>query len=126
TITQQIVKNTLLTKDKTVPRKFKEWVLAIKLERHFSKPEILQIYLNDAPYGGTIYGVEEASLAFFNKHAADLTIAEAAYLAAIPKAPTYYSPFGKNKDKLEERKNLVIRRMEEEGYITKEEKMAAQ
>ena len=65
----------------------------------FSKEQILTIYLNDNPYGGTIYGVEEASHAYFNKKSADLTVAEAAYLAAIPKAPTYYSPFGKNKDK---------------------------
>ncbi len=121
TITQQIVKNTLLTRDKTVTRKFKEWVLAIKLERHFTKDQILQIYLNDAPYGGTIYGVEEASMAFFGKHSKDLSITEAAYLAAIPKAPTYYSPFGKNRDQLDARKNLVLKRMFEEGYITQEE-----
>jgi 1A family penicillin-binding protein len=125
TITQQIVKNTLLTNDKAVTRKFKEWVLAVKLERHFTKDQILQIYLNDAPYGSTIYGVEEASQAFFNKHAKDLTLAEAAYLAAIPNAPTYYSPFGKNKSKLDDRKNLVLRRMREEGYITPEQEAAA-
>lgn len=121
TITQQIVKNTLLTNDKTVTRKFKEWILAIKLERYFTKDQILQIYLNDAPYGGTIYGVEEASTAYFNKHSKDLTIAESAYLAAIPEAPTYYSPFGKNKTRLEERKNTVLKRMLDLGYITQQE-----
>lgn len=121
TITQQIIKNTLLNTDKTVTRKIKEWVLAMKLERHFTKDEILSIYLNDNPYGGTIYGIEEASQAFLSKHAKDLTVAEAAYMAAIPKAPTYYSPFGKNKEKLEVRKNTVLKKMNDLGYITKEE-----
>ncbi len=117
TITQQIIKNTLLNNKKTVARKFKEWVLALKLERHFTKDQILQIYLNDAPFGSTIYGVEEASLAFFKKKSSELTVAEAAYLAAMMPAPTYYSPFGKHKDQLTERKNLVIRKMKEHGYI---------
>lgn len=121
TITQQIIKNTLLNTDKTVTRKIKEWVLALKLERQFSKDDILQIYLNDNPYGGTIYGIEEASQAFLSKHAKDLTIAEAAYMAAIPKAPTYYSPFGKNKDKLETRKNVVLKKMHDLKYISDEE-----
>lgn len=118
TITQQIIKNTLLNKDKTITRKIKEWVLALKLEKYFTKNEILEIYLNDNPYGGTIYGIEEASQAFLNKNAKDLTVAEAAYMAAIPKAPTYYSPFGKNKDKLEARKNTVLKKMKDLGYIT--------
>lgn len=118
TITQQIIKNTLLNTDKTFTRKIKEWVLAIKLERQFTKDEILAIYLNDNPYGGTIYGIEEASRAYLNKPAKELTITEAAYLAAIPKAPTYYSPFGKNKDKLESRKNTVLKKMSDLGYIT--------
>lgn len=121
TITQQIIKNTLLNTDKTVTRKIKEWVLALKLERHFSKEDILTIYLNDNPYGGTIYGIEEASQAFLNKHSKDLTLAEAAYMAAIPKAPTYYSPFGKNKEKLDARKNTVLKKMKDLGYITDEQ-----
>lgn len=125
TITQQIIKNTLLNTDKTFTRKIKEWVLAIKLERHFSKDDILAIYLNDNPYGGTIYGIEEASHAYLNKKSSELTVAEAAYMAAIPKAPTYYSPFGKNKDKLEARKNTVLRKMADLGYITKEQYEAA-
>ncbi len=120
TITQQIIKNTLLNKDKTFTRKIKEWVLAIKLERHFTKDQILAIYLNDNPYGGTIYGIEEASVAYLNKHASELTVAESAYMAAIPKAPSYYSPFGKNKDKLEMRKNTVLKKMSDLGYINKE------
>jgi 1A family penicillin-binding protein len=121
TITQQIIKNTLLNTDKKITRKIKEWVLAVKLEKQFTKEEILEIYLNDNPYGGTIYGVEEASQVFFSKHSKDLTIAESAYLAAIPQAPTYYSPSGKNKDKLETRKNTVLKKMNELGYITAEQ-----
>ena len=121
TITQQIIKNTLLNTRKTITRKVKEWVLAVKLERHFTKDQILEIYLNDNPYGGTIYGVEEASRAYLNKKSSELTLAEAAYLAAIPKAPSYYSPFGKNKDKLEERKNTVLKKMLDLGYITKDQ-----
>src|SRR5258708_34482566 len=69
------------------------------------KEKILELYLNEVPYGGTVYGIEEASKNYFNKAAADLTMAEAAYLAAIPQSPTYLSPYGKNLDKLEERKN---------------------
>lgn len=118
TITQQIVKNTLLNTDKTIARKVKEWVLALKIERQFSKSQILQIYLNDAPFGGTIYGVEEASKAFFTIPAKELSIAQAAYLAAMLPAPSYYSPFGQHKDKLAERKNLVLKKMYGYGKIT--------
>ena len=125
TITQQIIKNTLLTPEKSPTRKVKEWALALKLERTFPKDRILEIYLNDNPYGGTVYGVEEASRIFFNKEAAEVTLAEAAYLAAIPQAPTYYSPFGKNRQKLEERKNVVLRRMHDLEFITTEEYEAA-
>jgi 1A family penicillin-binding protein len=121
TLTQQIVKNTLLTKEKTVTRKIKEWIIALKIERQMSKEKILEIYLNDAPYGGNIYGVEEASQSYFGKKASDLTLAEAAYLAAIPQAPTYYSPFGNHRDKLDERKNLVLRRMNDLKLITTDE-----
>lgn len=117
TITQQIVKNTLLNTDKNVVRKFKEWVLAIRLERNMSKDEILAIYLNDAPFGSTIYGVQEASRAFFNKDSKDLTTGEASYLAAMIPAPTYYSPFGPNKARLDSRHLLVLKKMQEHGYI---------
>jgi 1A family penicillin-binding protein len=126
TITQQVVKNALLTRDKTITRKLKEIVLSIKLDSELSKDAILEIYLNESPYGGTIYGVEEASLSFFGKSAKDLTLVEAAYLAALPQSPTYFSPFGKNRDALEKRKNLVLERMYELGYITSEQKAAAQ
>jgi membrane peptidoglycan carboxypeptidase len=94
TITQQVIKNSVLVREKTVSRKVKEWVLAIKLERDLSKDEILAHYLNETPYGGTIYGVEEASLSYFGKPSSDVSLAEAAYLAAMPQSPTYYSPYG--------------------------------
>ena len=117
TITQQLVKNTLLVQKKTYTRKIKEWVLAVKMERVLTKDKILELYLNEAPYGGTVYGVEEASKMFFGKSAKDITLAEAAYLAAIPQSPTFLSPYGKNRDRLENRKNLVLSRMKELGYI---------
>ncbi len=125
TINQQVVKNALLTREKTISRKLKEIVISIKLDRELPKDTILQIYLNESPYGGTIYGVEEASLSYFNKRAKDVTLAEAAYLAALPQSPTRYSPFGKNRDGLEKRKNLVLQKMFELGYITEEQKIAA-
>ena len=121
TITQQVIKNSLLTKDKTLTRKFKEWILALRIEKTLSKDEILALYLNDAPYGGSVYGIQEASRVFFSKDPLDLTLAESAYLAAIPQAPTFYSPHGKNKARLDERKNLVLSRMKELGVISTEE-----
>lgn len=117
TITQQLIKNTLLTSEVTIKRKMKEWILAVKLEKIMSKDDILTLYLNEAPYGGNIYGIEEASKAFFNKKPLDLTLAESAYLAAIPNGPTYYSPYRKNKAKLDERKNLVLKRMLDLKFI---------
>lgn len=121
TITQQVVKNSLLSKDKTISRKLKELVLSLKLEKAVSKDVIFSTYLNEIPYGGSVYGVEEASKEFFGKKSSDVTLAEAAYLAAIPKAPTYYSPYGTHLDRLNARKNLVLREMLENGLITQEE-----
>lgn len=121
TITQQVIKNSLLTSEKAISRKLKEWVLAVRLEKIMSKEEILSIYLNESPYGGSIYGVEEAAQTFFNKKAADVSLAEAAYLAAIPNAPTFYSPYGNNKDRLDARKNLVLQKMLENKFITQTE-----
>ena len=118
TITQQVVKNALLTTDKQFSRKIKEAILALKLEHSYTKDEIFAMYLNESSYGGNIYGVEEASMSFFRKHAADVSLTEAAYLAALPKAPSYYSPYGPNRDRLETRKNLVLKRMKELGWIT--------
>ncbi len=121
TITQQVIKNSVLDRDKKLSRKVKEAILSIKIERILSKEEILGIYLNESPYGGTIYGIEEASRAFFNKSASELTLGQAAYLAAIPQAPTYFSPYGNNRDALDRRQKLVLDRMRLNGFITVEE-----
>lgn len=120
TITQQIIKQTLLTSERTVTRKIKEWILAIKLEKVMNKDEILALYLNEAPYGGNIYGIEEASKAFFGKEPINLTLAESAYLAAIPNGPTYYSPY-RGRVRLDNRKNLVLKRMVDLNFITEQE-----
>ena len=121
TITQQVVKKSILVDDKTPIRKLKELVLALKLEKLLTKDQILSMYLNENPYGGTIYGVEEASQAFFGKPALEVTLAEAAYLAALPQAPTRYSPYGKHFDELEDRKNLVLKEMFNDGKISQEQ-----
>lgn len=121
TITQQVIKNSLLTNEKKISRKLKEWILAMRLEKTLDKETILSLYLNEIPYGGTVYGIEEAAQTFLGKSSRDLSIAEAAYLAALPNAPTYYSPYGDHRDKLEERKNLVLHRMKEVGFITDEQ-----
>ena len=118
TITQQVVKNTILNGNKSIIRKLQEWILAIRLEHRYTKAQILEFYFNVTPYGGTIYGAQTASRTFFGKDAKDLDIAESAYLAAIPQLPTYYSPFGNNRAALDDRKNLVLARMKELGYIT--------
>lgn len=121
TITQQVIKNSLLTKDKTITRKLKEWVLAIKLENVLPKDQILSTYLNENAYGGNIYGVEEASRAFFGKSAKDVSLAQAAYIAALAQAPTYYSPYGNHKDALVDRQKLVLRKMLEAGFISQDQ-----
>ncbi|MFA5933985.1 MAG: PBP1A family penicillin-binding protein [Candidatus Paceibacterota bacterium] len=121
TITQQIIKNTILSSEKTITRKLKEWILAIKLDQSLTKEEILTIYLNEAPYGGSKYGIYEAAHSFFGKEPKDLTLAESAYIAALPKGPSHYSPYGNYRDDLEERKNLVLSRMKEINFITEQE-----
>lgn len=125
TITQQVVKNSLLTRDKTVSRKVKEWVLAVKLTRTMTKDQILNAYLNETSYGGTVFGVEEASQEFFGHPAKDVTLAEAAYLAAIPQAPTYYSPYGTHTEELARRQRVVLQRMKELKVITETEYQSA-
>ena len=121
TITQQVVKNVILTSDRTVTRKLKEWILALKLEQVLTKDQILELYLNEAPYGGAIYGVEEATQLFFGKHARDVSVAEAAYIAALPQSPTYYSPYGNHRSDLDARKEYVLERMHTLGYLTDDE-----
>jgi 1A family penicillin-binding protein len=121
TITQQVIKNSILQREKKLSRKVKEAILSIKLERTLSKDQILGIYLNESPYGGTIYGVEEASQSFFGKKASDVTLAEAAYLASLPQAPTYLSPYGNNRVDLDNRKNITLQKMLESGLINADE-----
>jgi 1A family penicillin-binding protein len=120
TITQQLAKNALLTRDRSWERKIKEALLAIQVERQYSKDEILELYLNQIPYGRNAYGVEAASRSYFAKSAKFLTIAESAYLAALPQAPSYFMSAA-NKISLELRKNDILQRMSELGYISESE-----
>jgi penicillin-binding protein 1A len=120
TITQQVAKNFLLTSDRTVERKIKEAILAIRIERAYSKDKILELYLNEIYLGIGAYGVAAAGLAYFNKELKDLTIEEAAYLAALPKAPNNYHPF-RQKQRATDRRNWIIGQMLENGYISAEE-----
>ena len=121
TITQQLARNAFLVPEKTLTRKIREIILAIKLERKYSKEKILELYLNQIPYGNNCYGIEAASQTYFGKKAKDLTLAESALLAALPKAPSFYNPYGKNLNLLLERKNLVLKKMKEYGFISEEE-----
>jgi len=121
TITQQFIKNAFLSPEKTILRKIKELFLAYQIEKKFSKEEILQMYFNEIPYGGTAYGVEAASQIYFQKSVKDLTLDEAALLAALPKAPSYYSPWGSHKQELINRRNYILNSMAELGYITQEQ-----
>lgn len=121
TLTQQLVKNVLLTSERTIPRKIKEFILSIEIERRYSKDEILQMYLNEAPYGGSIAGVEIAAQTYFGKHARDLTLIESAVLAGIPQRPPFYSPYIGSPTAYIGRTEEVLRRMREDGYISKDE-----
>lgn len=121
TITQQVIKNSILVNEKRLTRKIKEAILAVKLERMFSKEDILSHYLNESPYGGTIYGVEEATQSFFGVSASDVSLLQAAYLASLPQAPTYLSPYGNHRDALDARARLVLKRMQINGFITETE-----
>jgi 1A family penicillin-binding protein len=123
TLTQQLVKNAILTDERKITRKIKEAVLSIQLERKYSKDQILKIYFNEIPYGSTNYGIEAAAQSYFGKHVSDLDLQEIATLAGLPKAPSTYL---RDKDALKVRRNFVLRRMFEEGYISEAEKTAAQ
>lgn len=122
TLTQQLVKNTLLTQDRTVQRKIKEVLLSFVTEMLYSKNRILEMYLNQVPYGGTAYGIEAASQTFFGKHAKDLTLSESALLAGLPEAPTTFSPFGTRPELAKNRQEGILQKMYEQGYITKQQK----
>src|SRR3989344_5391049 len=119
TITQQLVKNSLLTPERTILRKVKEVLLAFATESLYSKSQILEMYLNQSPYGGTAWGVEAASQTYFGKHAKDLTLSQSSLLAALPEAPTTFSPFGSHPELAKKRQEEVLRKMYEEKYITK-------
>ncbi|HEX2652947.1 MAG TPA: transglycosylase domain-containing protein, partial [Xanthobacteraceae bacterium] len=120
TITQQVAKNFLLTNEVSFQRKIKEALLSLRIERTYSKEKILELYLNEIYLGLSAYGVAAASLLYFDKSVHELTIAEAAYLAALPKAPNNYNPF-RARDRAIERRNYVIDRMVEDRYITAQE-----
>lgn len=125
TITQQLVKNTLLTTERTWRRKIREIVLALWVETEYSKDDILSYYLNDVNYGGSVYGVEEASQWYFGKSARDVSLAEASLLAGLPQSPSVYAPFGSYPELSRQRQQEVLRRMREIGYITPEQEQYA-
>jgi penicillin-binding protein 1C len=125
TITQQLVKITLLTPERTLTRKIKEALLSVLTEIRYTKKQILEMYLNHAPYGGIAYGIESATQIYFNKSAKDLTLAEAALLAGLPQAPTRYSPFGSQPEQAFDRQKQVLDRMLKEKFISLEEKNQA-
>lgn len=120
TITQQLARALFLTREKTWVRKAREAILAIKIERQFSKEEILDLYLNAVPYGSNAYGIEAAAQTFFGKSTRELTLDESAVLAALPNAPTLLSPYGKNTAELIQKKNYILARMLELDFITRE------
>ncbi|MBU0531232.1 MAG: PBP1A family penicillin-binding protein [Candidatus Uhrbacteria bacterium] len=123
TLTQQFVKNAVLTDERKISRKIKELVLSIEIERRFSKDQILQMYFNEIPYGSTNYGVESAAQSYFGKTVSEINLAEAATLAALPKAPSRYL---NNPDLLDERRDLILQMMVSEGYIEQDDADLAQ
>lgn len=118
TITQQVAKNALLSSDRTITRKIKDVVLALQIERAYSKDQILQMYLNEVPYGGTIWGAEAASKTYFGKSAKDLTIAESALIAGLPQRPSAYSP-QKDPTAAKNRQLYVLKLMHTRGWVDK-------
>lgn len=118
TITQQLVKNALLSQDRSILRKYQELILSIEIERRYSKDEILEMYLNSVHFGEGVFGIEDAAQTYFGKHAKDLTLAEASMLAGIIPAPSIYSPISGDATKAKQRQTYVLRRMEEDGVIT--------
>jgi 1A family penicillin-binding protein len=125
TITQQLARSAFLSREQTFKRKLLEIIFALKIEHHYSKDEILDQYLNQVPYGANTYGIETASQTYFGKPASDLTLDEAAFLAAIPKAPSYYYPYSTNQSALIKRQKEILRRMGELGVISGDEMQEA-
>lgn len=122
TITQQLVKNAILNNERSLTRKFKEIILSIAIEQNFTKDQILQMYFNEIGYGGRNYGIESAAKEYYGKHASELTLAEAATLAGLPQLPSYYL---NHPDELQGRRDWILGRMVELGYISQEEADAA-
>lgn len=125
TITQQLVKNALLSSEKTYIRKLRELILSVGVEMNYSKDEILEMYLNEVSYGGTVYGIQEASIHYFGKNVDKLTLAESALIAGLPQSPTRYSPFGNNPDLTFSRQREVLHLMKVNKFITEEEEQKA-
>lgn len=125
TLTQQLVKNSLLTPERTIQRKIKEVVLAFAVELLYSKDQILEMYLNQVPYGGTAYGIEAASQTYFGKSVDRLTLAEQAYIAGLPEAPSVLSPFGSHPERGKRRQEEILKKMVEQGYITQQQREEA-
>ena len=125
TLTQQLVKNVLLTPERSVFRKVREFVLATQLERKFSKDEILQMYLNEAPYGGNVWGVEAAAETYFGKKVSELNLVESAFLAGLPQRPSTFSPYSATPKAYIGRTTDVLRRMREDGHIDKSQEELA-
>lgn len=125
TIPQQLIRSTFLSAEKTATRKIREWILSLELDRRYSKDQILEWYLNQVPFGQNAYGVEAASQTYFKKSVSDVSLAQAATLAAIIQRPSYYSPYGNHKEELLERKNYVLSRMVAKNFITEEEAKTA-
>lgn len=125
TLTQQLVKNVLLTNDRTIIRKIKEFVLSIQIEKKYTKDQILLMYLNEAPYGGTAWGVEAAAETYFGKKVGDLDLVECAIVAGLPQSPSRYSPYSSTPKAYVGRTTDVLRRMREDDYITKDQESSA-
>ena len=121
TITQQLVKNTLLSPERTMTRKIKEFILAIQLERKYTKDEILQMYLNEAPYGGQAWGVGAAAEMYFGKNVRDIDLAESSLLAGLPQATTYYSPCVAHPENSRGRQKTLLNLMVKNGFVTQEQ-----
>ena len=125
TITQQLIKSTLLTPEVSIQRKIKEIILAFWAERIYTKNQILEMYFNQVAYGGTAWGVEAASQSYFGKSVKDLDLAQSAFLAGMPQAPSVYSPFSENPNLWKQRQKDVLRKMEEQGYISQDDLQSA-
>jgi len=125
TITQQLVKKALLSDERTLRRKIREFTLSVAVEMLYKKEQILEMYLNQVPYGGTAYGLESASLTHFNKPASQLTLAEASLLAALPQAPSFYSPFGAHPERAIARQKYVLEQMRDSGFINQDQYASA-